>query len=410
MGWFSFLGGRGRASVPELKSEPVSAAVLDRLSGWSGGQTASGVAVSELSALQMSTVLACVNRIAMDTATADLHIRRKNSDGSSMALDRMRQAVMLRQRPNPLHTAFEFFSQMTGQAVLHGQALAHVVRNEEGAAIEVWPLQHREWSVQRMGYELIYTIAAYEGEISGRFGTRDVLHLRGLSVDGIGAVDRLMASRQSIGLAQAAQSTQARAFANGNRIPGFWSTEEKLPEATAVKIADALAKIGVGTNQWKSPILDSGVKYHPTAATFEESQMIETRRHEMLEVCSAFNVLPAVIGIDDKTQAFASLEQMFSAHVRQTIRPVLTMWEQAIDRDLLDDVGPVYARFNSDEMDKATFKDRADAYRPLLDQLILTPNEAREREGLAAIPGLDELWMQMQARKSGLDQTGQSGE
>lgn len=397
-------------AVAEVKSEPVNVNLLDRLDGWSGGRTDSGVPVSEISALQMATVLACVNRIALDVATADLHIRVSNEDGSSTALDRMRVARMLRQRPNGIHTSFEFFVQMTAQQVLRGQALAYVLRNSAGEPIEIWPLQSREWSVQRVGYDLRYTISAYEGMISGRFKSRDVLHLRGMSMDGVGAIDRLFAARQSVGLAQAAQQTQSRAFRNGNRMPGFWSTDQPLSEVVMEKVRRSLQAQGVGENQWKSPLLDVGIKYHAAGATFEESQLIESRRHEMLEVCAAFNVLPAVLGIDDKTQAFASLEQMFSAHLRQTVRPVLKMWEQAIDRDLLDDLGPMYARFNSDEMDKATFKDRADAYRPLIDQLVLTPNEAREREGLPRVEGLDELWRQMAARKSGLEPEGGSVE
>ena len=210
------------------------------------------------------------------------------------------------------------------------------------------------------------------------------MHLRPLSMDGHKGLDRLVYARNAIGLAQAAQMTQSKSYKNGGRMPGYWTTDEHLSEEEAARLSQSLQSAVSGENQWKSPLLDIGINYKTSGQSFKDAELIATRKHELIEVCAAFGVLPAVLGVDDKTQSFASVEAMFTAHLRHTLRPWLTAWEQTIDRDLLDGLGPVYCKFDTSDMEKATTKERAESYRTLMDTLVMMPSEAREKEGLAS--------------------------
>lgn len=407
MGLFDWLrrgSGRELVTEPDLdetRSTPVDQ--LDRLGGWTiGRESTAGVVVSEVSALQVSTVMACVSRIAMDVATTPLGVWFENANGSSAPARRTNAWRLLARQPNPVHTALEARGMITAQAALFGDGYAFIFRNVDGEPIEIWPLHKREVGVRRVGFEPIYTVHAYEGRIAGEFTRQNILHLRPQTMDGLTGLDRLIYARNAIGLAQAAQSSQALSFKNGNRMPGYWTTSEKLQDTVLTRLADALRAATTGSNQWKSPLVDMGVEYKTAGQSFEQAQMIETRRHEMLEVCAAFGVLPAVLGIDDKTTSYASTEAMFQAHIRHTLRPWFAAWEQAIDRDLLDGLGPLHARFDTSDMEKATTKDRAESYRALAETLVMMPNEMRRLEGLEPISGLDELWLEMMRGKSGL--------
>ena len=55
--------------------------VASLIDGFSGS-TVAGMAVTEKTALQVSTVLACVKVIADGCATPDLHVFREKKDGS----------------------------------------------------------------------------------------------------------------------------------------------------------------------------------------------------------------------------------------------------------------------------------------------------------------------------------------
>jgi HK97 family phage portal protein len=401
MGIMSWLSGRSAVPV-EQKSAPINLNVLDRLSGWAGGESLAGTVVSEVSALQVAAVLACVSRISLDVASMPMLIKRKNADGTDTVLDRARIMRLITQAPNPQHTAHQFVQMLTAQGALYGDGYAYIVRNSVDEPIELWPLQKTEVGVQRLGFDLVYTISAYEGAISGQFGARNVLHLRPQSMDGLCGLDRLVLARNHIGLAQAVHAVLSRSYKNGGRMPGYWSTDETLGPDESTIIATTLQASNTGDNQWKSPLLDRGMGYHSIGQTFDDSQLNETRRQEMIEVCIAFNMLPAVLGIDDKTQAFASVEAMFSAHLRHTLRPWLTCWEQCVDRDLLDGQGPLFAKFDTSDMEKATTKERAESYGVLMDNLVMMPSEARQREGLQPVAGIDDVWMQIVKGRAGI--------
>ena len=386
----------------EKKATPLN--LLDRLDGWSAGGTAvSGVVVSELTALQNATVSACVARIASDVASMPLDIRRMEGGNSVPAEGDGVYRLLSRGSPNPHHTRSDFIRMMTTQAVLRGDGLAFITRNTRGRPMELWPLQRQEVGIQWDGYEPTYTISAYDGQISGRFGRENVLHLRNGSLDGKTGLDALLYARNTIGLGLAAQHTQARTFKNGNRMSGYWSTGEAFPADEVDRLAEQLRQATSGDNQGKSPFLDRGVKYHQSGTNFRDNQVVETRRHEMIEVCAAFGVLPAILGIDDKTQAFASVEAMFRAHLVHTLRPWLVAWEQVIDRDLLDGAkGPLFAKFDTSDMEKATTRERAESYRDLAEVLVMMPNEMRRLEGMPEVPGLDEAWLEIRKGMAGV--------
>lgn len=393
----------------EAKSTPLNR--LDTITV--GRESSSGVVVGELSALQVATVSACVNRISLDVATMPLGVRRMDGDKSELAVKETAHRL-LNSRPNPVNTSREFMQMMTAQAVLRGDAFAYKVLGSRGQVLELWPLQRREVGVIRDGYEPKYTVSAYNGRISGVFGRENIMHLRGPSMDGITGLDQLLIARNTIGLASAAQDSQAKSFRNGNRMPGYWTTDEALGEEAVDRLANQLHSATSGENQYRSPLLDNGLTYKTAGQGFRDAQMVETRRHEMIEVCAAFGVLPAVLGIDDKTQAFASVEAMFRAHLVHTLRPWLVAWEQTIDRDVLDGSGPLFAKFDTSDMERATTKERSESYRNLAETLVMTPNELRKIEGLPEIPGLDETWIEMMKGRSGLaektDETGTSSD
>ena len=349
-----------------------------------------GVIVNEHTALRVAAAQACLALIANDVAALPLKVKRQSGDRLEDATDRPEYSLLLR-KPNDLHTGFEFRQMMTAQAVLRGNAYAYISRAANNRITELWPLMASEVSVTRRGYDLEYTVAAYDGQLSGTFTKRNILHLRGLMWDGKGGLDRILTARDSIGLASAAEGTQAKAFKNGARMPGYWTTDVPLKPEQVDRIAAQLLAATTGENQYKSPVLDAGMKFNQAGMNFDDAQLVETRKQQILEVCAHFNVVPAVLGLDDKTQAFTSVEAMMRWHLQHTLRPWLTAWEQAIDRDVLDGAaGPLIAKFDTSDMEKASTAERAQSYRDLVELGIMTRNEARRLEGLPALDGLDE--------------------
>lgn len=386
MGIFDFFR-RGSVEPVEEKARSFDD-VISALDN-SASYAAAGVAVNETTALQVSTVLACVELIARDVASLPLLIKQRLGDGRTEVANRA-EFDLLNRQPNPWQTAYEFKEQMTAHAVLRGNAYAYKVNVSSGRTAELWPLKPDEVSIQRVGQDIRYTVSAYEGRFRGTYGPEEIFHLRGISWDGLRGMDRLLTGRNAIGLASALEGNQSQQMQNGSRPSGILTTEQNLKEENIRRIAEGWRQATSGKNAFRTPILDGGFKFNPVTINAVDSQLIETRKHQISEICASFGVLPAVLGIDDKTQAFASVEAMMRWHLAHTLRPWLVRWEQAIDREVLDKRGPLFAQFDTREFQKASTIERANAYRALVELGIITRNEAREIEGLPPIEGGDE--------------------
>lgn len=365
--------------------------------------SSAGVSVTEDTALQVATAMACVELVARDVAALPLHIKRQEGD-RSVILNDTPAARILGRAPNPWQTAYEFKEQMTAHAVLRGNAYAMKVKTARGETRELWPLRPNECKPEWVKGEITYTVSAYEGQFSGVFTPEDVFHLRGLSWDGLKGLDRILTARGPLGLSSALEGLQAQQMENGSRPSGILTTEQNLKPEQIMSIAEGWRQATTGKNQYRTPVLDGGFKFLPIIMNASDSQLIETRKHQITEVCAAFGVLPAVLGVDDKTQAFASVEAMMRWHLAHTLRPWLVRWEQSIDRELLDKAGPVFAKFDTREMEKASTKERAESYRTLVELGIMTRNEARDMEGLPPLPGGDDPLMPMNMQEGQSDE------
>jgi HK97 family phage portal protein len=92
----------------------------------------------------------------------------------------------------------------------------------------------------------------------------------------------------------------------------------------------------------------------------------------------------------DKASTYASAEAFFAAHLRHTLAPWLERLEQVYDRDLLDGTGPLEAKHDTRQLEKANAADRQRFYASMAQIGIYTRNEIRELEGLPPLAGLDE--------------------
>lgn len=352
-------------------------------------KTNSGVLVDEVTALEVTTVLACVRLIAQDCATPPLGVY-ENVDGRNVPQPGARAWRVLGKRPNDWQTSFEFREMMTAIAVLHGDAVA-IKRTVRGETDQLIPLAKGQFAIrQERNWKMVYDVMGPNGEVTMSLGSNEVFHLRNMSWNGYKGLNVSSKAREAIGLAKGAEGAQAMQLGNGGKPQGLLTTDNTLKDEQIERIAQGWKQATGGKNSYSTPVLDAGLKFQPISITAVDNQLIETRKHQVLEICAAFGVAPAVLGLDDKTQAFASVEAMQRWHLSHTIQPWLTRWEQAIDRDVLDKDGPLFAKFDTREMTKATTKERAESYRSLIELGVMTRNEARELEGLPPLPGLDE--------------------
>lgn len=363
--------------------------VANLIDGVAGGSVA-GVAVTEKSALQVSTVLACVKVIADGCATPDLHVYREKRDGSRERAINIPEYRLLSRRPNEWQTSFEWRRQMTIHAALTGAGLSIKVKGDNGRVRELIPVQPGRWDVRKVSrYEVAYRCWDEFGMI-GEFGPDDVFVLNGIQWDWVGSMNAVALARSAIGLAIATEKSQASMHENGLRPSGMYSVEGTLNTEQYNALTRHLKEKSGPSKTGIPLVLDRNAKWQNMAMTGVDAQHVETRRLQIEEICRAYGVFPIMVGHSDKSATFASSEAFFAAHVKHTLAPWHKAWQQRMDEMLLDGDGPLFAEFDTRYMMAGSMKDRSQWARTMAELGIYTRNEIRDEEGKDPLPGLDD--------------------
>jgi HK97 family phage portal protein len=356
-----------------------------------GGGTVAGVAVTDKTALQVSTVLACVKAIADGCATPDLHVYREKSDGTREKATNIPEYRLLNRRPNEWQTSFEWRRQMTIHAALTGTGLSLKVRGMNGRVRELVPVEPGRWDVRRTSrYELRYRCWDEFGVI-GEFGPDEVFVLNGVQWDWTKSMNAVTLARSAIGLSMATEKSQQGMHANGLRPSGTYSVDGNLTPEQHDRLTKWLKTKGGPDNAGTPLVLDRSAKWLSTGMSGVDAQHVETRRLQIEEVCRCYGVFPIMIGHADKTSTFASSEAFFAAHLIHTLAPWHKAWGQRMDETLLDGAGPLFTGFDTRYMRAGSLKDRAQYARTMVEMGLMSPNEYRDEEGWDPRPGGDEF-------------------
>lgn len=363
--------------------------IANLIDGQSGG-TVAGVTVTEKTALQVATVLACVKVIADGCATPALNVFREKPDGRRERADNIPEYRLLARRPNEWQTSFEWRRQMTLHAALTGAGLSIKVRGDNRRVRELIPVQPGQWDVRRVSrYELRYRCWDEFGVI-GEFTPDDVFVINGVQWDWVCSLNAVSLARSAVGLAIATERSQAAMHANGLRPSGTYSVEGTLNKEQYEALTAHLKKRSGPDNTGAPMVLDRGAKWLNTSINGVDAQHVETRRLQIEEMCRAYGVFPIMVGHSDKSSTFASSEAFFSAHVKHTLAPWHQVWTQRIDEMLLDGSGPLFAEFDVRYLMAGSMADRSQWARAMTELGIYTRNEIRDEEGKDPLPGLDE--------------------
>lgn len=362
-----------------------------------GRPSRSGVAVSVERAIEVATVLACVRVIANGIAQVPWRLYRE-SDGQRQVATRHPLARVLHRMPNPWQTSYEMRETMMFHALLTGNAYAFVNRvGSNGEVAEIIPLEPGRVVVeQREDYRLRYTVS---GKNSRQiFPQEAIWHLRGPSWNGWQGMEAVRLARDAIGLTIALENSQADFQRNGAKTSGMYAVKSKLPPEKYEMLRKWFTEEMGSDGAYRPLILDDDAKYTPFTMTGVDQQLIETRKHQIEEICRAFGVMPIMVGHADKTATYASAEQMFLAHVVHTLDPWYQRIEQSADVQLLsaeEQAQGYYTKFTPNALMRGAARDRAEFYVRALGTTQqpgwMTRNEVRSLEELDPVTGGDEF-------------------
>lgn len=355
----------------------------------------SGAAVGLNEAIRCATVFACARVIANGIAQVPLKLYRENeaTDSREPARDHPLYRVLHR-KPNPWQTSFEFRELLGLHLTLAGRAYCYktIVGGQIKELIPLDPTSVRV-ELDKDGISVTYKVTGRDGQ-EREFDSSLIWHLKGPSWVGYEALDALDMAREAIGLSIATETTQASAHRNGLQTPGVYSVDGTLSAEQYKALRKFLAENYAGENAGLPMIVDRAAKWIPTALSSVDAQHLETRKHQVEEVCRAMGVMPIMVFQSDKAATYASAEAMFQAHVVHTLAPWWERIEQSIDCNLLseaDDAAGVYAKFVGQGLLRGSMKDRSEYFAKALgaggSPAWMTQDEVRKMEDMNPLGG-----------------------
>lgn len=378
------LKGIQKRSSLENPGTPLSYPAEWLLDIFNGGRTDSGLRVSEMTALQVTTVFQCVTIIANGIASHPLHvIERSIQDGrvsKKIAYDHPLYEL-LSHEPNPEMTSTTFRRTIQCHKLLWGNGYAEIERDlNTSRIIAIWPRNPARTRPVRLT-----SAATIEGTVyppgtmcyetydplrdsqileqdnnNQHYGFRrivlaeDMLHFPGLSLDGRIGQDVVILARQAVGLALATEKYGAKFFGNGAIPQGILGVPGDMTDVQWETLKRSWAESHGGENSHKTGVLPPGVTYTKTGSSPNEGQMIETRQHQRLEIASMFNVPGHMVGVNGDDAGKSTVEQSSIEFKLFCLDPHIVDWEQELKRKLFPTSGSGYISIRA-RNDKAKY-------------------------------------------------------
>lgn len=369
---------------------------------YGGPPTRTGVSVTWASALEVSTVLACLRVIAEGIAQVPFRLYQDVDSRGGQPATRHPLYDVLYRRPNRWQTSFEFRETVAMHAALLGNAYVFVGRVGIARDIrELVPLEPQFVSVEkRPDGTLRYKYNPVTGQ-GVEFDASVIWHIKGPSWNGYTGLEAVKLVREAVALAIASEAAHAEMHRGSAKMSGIYSVEGNLSKEKYDFLAAWLDKYAMGGERAGKPmILDLGAKFTTTQMTGVDAQHLETRKHQIEEICRSFRVMPIMVGYAGNATTYASAEQMFIAHVVHTLSPWYERLEQSADVNLLNESERsqgYYTKFTPNALMRGAARDRAEFYTRMVGSVnatpgIMTRNEIRALEELPPIEGGDTLF------------------
>ena len=381
------------AQLFESRTHPQNPSdwLLYALTGGIG--TSAGVKVNEETAMRLSAVFACVKILAESTSSLPLKLYQREGKGKRLAVEH-RLYKLMHDQPNPEMTSMVFRETSMAQLALWGNSYAYKTFDVGKRLVGLWPMASKNMAVERKNKQLVYTYQDNNNQMI--FGRDEVLHIPGLSYNGINGLSPIAQAREAIGMAFAAEGFGSKFFDNGLRPSGILTHPNILAEKGRKNLKASIKDaIGGLDNAHKLLLLEEGMKWEQMGVPPEDAQFLETRNYQIAEIARVYRI-PLHMLNELSHSTYSNVEHMSLDFVVHTLTSWLVRHEQAYNMQLLSEsdrkAGYFFEHLVSGLL-RGDMKSRYDAYAVGRNNGWLSANDIRELENMNPIDDGGDIYL-----------------
>jgi len=421
---------------------------------FNGGRTDSGIRVSELTALQVITLLSGVDLIAGKIASLPVHVYERQVSPNGRTAHRVAYEHdsydLIHSEPNDEMSRMTMLKAFLCHCLVWGNGYAEIQRDAGNLPVGLWPRNPSKTRPIRLtssvtldpapwrpfpvtipaGRLCFQTTDGMEDQDGSSVDARksraqrfipleDMLHVPGLALDGRLGQSTVWLARQTLGLALATEKFGAKYFANFAKPGGILELPVNMKEPEKENAKRSWREAQGGENSHGVAVMPPGFKFTPMSHNAQEAQTIETRSYIRTEIATLLHLPVRLVG-DTSTKTRGSSEQENQELIDLCFDPWMTQIKQEWKRKLFPHKGigrvpknNFFVDFDLTEMRRPDAATREKFYASGRQWAYLNTNDIRGFEKLAPIdePWAEEYWMPVNMTLVGtpIDPTHQDG-
>ena len=384
----SYFGIGQKQKVP--KKNPLHVTYQDSTSGFGNYATynSSTAYQGDTSAMKLSTVYRSVEIISDSISMLPIDILKKGNKDFKEPFQHPIRDIL--RRPNPVMSTYQFFKLIISQMILKGNAYIHILRSDTGHITSLVPLNPESITPLFVRSELVYRCGNVD------IPNSDIIHIRNFTYDGLNGISTLRHALNSLELASDSERMAQNYFKGGGNMQGILKHNGILREEQkqAIKTGWSQAYSGNGNG---IAILDGQFDFQSLNISNADSQLLETRRFNCIDLCRFFGVSPSKCFEFSTGASYSSLDHASMSFLKETLQPIITKIEQEFSYKLFPNDPDVSLEFDVNVLLKTDQKSQAEIYTKLIQSGVLTVNEARLEMGYSEYPDpeADKLFLQV---------------
>lgn len=384
MAIFDFLRKKPQPEAVNMSKEERSLAVALGFNGVNGF-------VSNQS-MRLSAVYAATNMISNSCALLPMKI--VTTEGGRKREIEHPLAKVLNLQPNSKYNHFNFMKLLIESVILKGDGYCYIERDE---------------NLNVVGLHLIdadfVTPLVTEGGIkyivngmSQAVDAINMIHLYQHCDNQMRGISTIKYADMALHGAHAAEKHSENFFNSGAGLMGVLKASAPLTNDQKKQIADSWRLSITNTMGGGVAILPQGLDFQSISISPEDSQLLETRKYNVVEIARFFNISPVKL-FDLSNVSYSTLEQTSLSYLQDTILPFTQLMEDEFNLKLFkpSEVGKLYVDFDYSVLVQTDKTTEAEYYTKLLTNGVLSINDVRSRLGFepSSEDGSDKHWMQI---------------
>ena len=293
-------------------------------------------------------------------------------------------------KPNDYQTISDFLLNLTRKLYEKGEAFAVAIR--DGQNISELHLMREGRAVFATEGSIFYTLSGNE-VLANRINfdlpipARDVLHVRLHTPRHVlKGVSPILAAALDLAMSGAALNQQIAFYLNQARPSFMLETDEKLSPEKAAELRQRWNEQTQGENQGGTPILSWGLKAKPVSITPHDGQLAELLKMTDQNIALCLRIPLQILGIGGTT--YSSTELLMQSWIASGLGFTLNHIEEAFGVLFgLEGLPDEYLELDTKALLRSAYRERIEALARGVISGIYSPDEARESEALAAVPG-----------------------